>query len=60
MNTMQDKRPYNKQGQAHGYWEATWRDGGWYKGNFAYHKPLGYFIIKWVEDIEIEYNYYAR
>ena len=41
MNTMQDKRPYNEQGQAHGYWEATWHDGGWYKGHFVNHMAKG-------------------
>jgi hypothetical protein len=57
---MQDKEPRNEKGQAHGYWEATWRDGGWYKGNFAYHEPMGYFIINWNGTGETEHHYYAR
>ena len=44
---MQDKTPYNEQGQAHGYWEHTWNDGGFYKGHFVNHDPKGYFEIDW-------------
>jgi hypothetical protein len=58
---MQDNiEPRNEKGQAHGYWDVTRDDGFWYKGNFAYHEPLGYFEIKWIECKETEYNYYAR
>ena len=59
MNTMQDKRPYNEQGQAHGYWEATWHDGGWYKGHFVNHMAKGYFEIDWFGTGNTEYFYYA-
>jgi hypothetical protein len=58
---MQDNiEPRNEQGQAHGYWDVKWRDGGWYKGTFAYHEPFGYFIITWTEYSKTEYYYYAR
>jgi hypothetical protein len=57
---MQDKTPYNENGQRQGYWEVTLRDDTRYKGNFAYDEPLGYFEIKWGRDNETEYRYYAR
>ena len=56
---MQDKRPYNEQGQAHGYWEATWRDGGWYKGHFVNHMPKGYFEIDWYGTKIVDKQFHA-
>ena len=56
---MLDKRPYNEQGQAHGYWEATWLDGGWYKGHFANNIAKGYFEVDWCGTGNTEYFFYA-
>ena len=59
MNTMQNKRPHNEQGEAHGYWETTWDDGGWYKGNFVNHTPKGYFEIDWYGTNVVDKQFHA-
>lgn len=55
---MQDKRPRNKQGQPHGYWEVTLIDG-WYKGHFVNDIPKGYFEVDWQGTKIVDKQFYA-
>jgi hypothetical protein len=57
---MQHKRPKNQKGQRHGYWEAKWLAGGWYKGHYLNDTERGYFVIDWKGNGNIDKHYYAR
>ena len=57
---MEDKRPYNEQGHAHGYWECTWYDGGWYKGNYINGVEFGLYEVNLNNMGETDNEYYAR
>ncbi len=63
---MQDKRPYNEQGQAHGYWEWHHKNGDiMLIADYVNDVPLGYMeyhhkqFVSYVAQL-IDYEYYAR
>lgn len=61
---MQDKRPFNEQGQRHGYWEVYFNDGTLaYKGTFINGKRYGFWygfdIFGLDIPLKFTYNYYA-
>lgn len=55
---MQDKTPFNSQGQAHGYHEVYHPNDRRFKGHFINGIPYGY--CEYCLAIPNEYIYYAR
>ncbi len=57
---LQDKRPRNKQGEPHGYWEVHHSKHCMYIRNYVNgESKFGYYMFRWPNG-KIKQEYYAR
>jgi hypothetical protein len=61
---LQNKRPYNEQGEAHGYWETTLSGDAFLQTYFINDIPHGYLyyrpLLKYNGEIRELHEYYAK